>query len=115
MAIMNKRASRGTRVFRVTAAANLTDVTLLAAPGDGRRWVIDSLYFNTSVAGTVEFKQAAGAATNNSGLLGGVFGANGGFISPIMEIEADDNQPVIVTTTGVTPNIYLTLIAHVES
>ncbi len=113
MALPSGRIARFTRVAR-KLAANVTDDVLIAAPGSDKHIVIDLLYFNTSVAGSVEFKQASGAWTDADGVLGGNFSANGGFIQ-VSHIELGDNKPLVWTTTGTAPVIYALVVYHLES
>lgn len=119
---------RSARIRTVTRrdTAVQTGTQVLPAPGDARRWVIDEVYYNTSVAGTFELKAGVDAAwsnfdsetdeltgTNGKGLVGGTFGANGGFVN-VFGIECPVNQEIRLTTTGTTPTTYLVLSAHLE-
>lgn len=126
--LRRQRSARFRTVTRKVAAANDTDALLLAAPGAGRRWVLDFLYFNISVAGTFEIKFGAAGAWSNydseasegdgtqtagAGGVGGSFGANGGFVT-VSGIECPVNKEIRLTTTGTTPTHYTVITAHVE-
>lgn len=107
------RSARFTRLFRKDSAV-VTNEELIAAPGAGKRIVIDLLYFNISVAGSLEMYFNATGITDADGVVGGNFGANGGFIN-LANIEGGENQPLRWTTTGTTPVTYLLIVYHLET
>jgi hypothetical protein len=108
------RVARFTRIARKDTAV-VTNELLVAAPGVGRRIVIDQFYFNISVAGTVEAFFNTTGWTDADGAFGGSFGINGGFVESQLEVEGGDNQPLSWTTTGTSPTIYLVVVYHIET
>lgn len=108
--------SRNARFLRAVdkQTVAVTDQQLIPAPSVGRI-VIDWMYFNQSVAGNVEFKSATGAWSNVTGIIGGTFGANGGFIQSLHTMELPDGSPLVYTTTGAGITSYVAIGYHLES
>jgi hypothetical protein len=108
--------ARNARFLRVAdkQTTAVTDQQLIAAPSVGRI-VIDWMYFNQNVAGTVEFKSAAGAWSAATGVIGGTFGASGGFIQSLHTMELQDTQPLVYSTTGAGITSYVAIGYHLES
>lgn len=112
--IQKSRVARFSRVAKKVTGGPITNSLLITAPGAGKRIVIDWLYVNISVAGTVEVYNNATAWSDADGLLGGTFAASGGAVASTHTMEGGDNQAVSYTTTGAAQNSYVVVVYHIE-
>ena len=107
------RVARLTKVARKdTAAVAVED--LIAAPS-GMHIVLDFIFFNGDAAQTIEVMHGAGATwTDATGVIGAAFGANGGFVSELMNFHLPSNVELrwIRTGTGIS---YITVLYHLEA
>ena len=110
------RLARSSYATRTDAAA-VANAVLIAAPGAGLRIVIDSVEFaaTASIAGVFELKNAVGAYSGSTGILGAPLPAATTLLAEALtHLELGENLPVIFNTTGTISVSYVTVGYHIE-